>query len=267
MVMRISSIQAFNNGVSGLGRNYSNLIRTQEQISSGNRILTPADDPVASVRLLQLEQQQAILGQYKENLTAAKNSLTQEETTITSVVNVLQRIRELAVQAGGGALSADDRKSIAKELSEREGELLNLMNSRNARGEYLFSGFLGKTEPFLRNPDGTYSYQGDEGQRSLQVAGSSNVAINDNGKRLFEDVANANRIVNGLGVNNPALPTPLYLPQPFRRCRRLISGYLCRPAWCRTVRLLTVISAQASRIRWPSSAVLSFVSMTAPVLT
>jgi len=208
MVMRISSIQAFNNGVNGLGRNYSNVIRTQEQISSGNRILTPADDPVASVRLLQLEQQQAILGQYKENLTAAKNSLTQEETTITSVVNVLQRIRELAVQAGGGALSGNDRRSIAKELGEREGELLNLMNSRNARGEYLFSGFLGKTEPFLRNPDGTYSYQGDEGQRSLQVAGSSNVAINDNGKRLFEDVANANRIINGLGVNNAALPTP-----------------------------------------------------------
>ncbi len=208
MVMRISSIQAFNNGVSGLGRNYANLIRTQEQISSGNRILTPADDPVASVRLLQLEQQQAVLGQYKENLTAAKNSLAQEETTITSVVNVLQSVRELAVQAGGGALSAEDRKSLAKELGEREGELLNLMNSRNARGEYLFSGFLGKTEPFQRNPDGTYSYQGDEGQRTLQVAGSSNVAINDNGKRLFEEVTNANRVVNALGVNNPALPTP-----------------------------------------------------------
>ena len=119
MVMRISSIQAFNNGVSGLGRNYSNLIRTQEQISSGNRILTPADDPVASVRLLQLDQQQAVLGQYKDNLTAAKNSLAQEETTLTSTVNVLQRIRELTVQAGGGALSAADRKSIAKELGER----------------------------------------------------------------------------------------------------------------------------------------------------
>lgn len=208
MVMRISSIQAFNNGVSGLGRNYSNLIRTQEQISSGNRILTPADDPVASVRLLQLEQQQAVLTQYKDNLTAAKNSLTQEETTLNSVVNVLQRVRELSVQAGGGALSAEDRKSIAKELGERENELLNLMNSRNARGEYLFSGFVGKTEPFLRNPDGTYSYLGDEGQRSLQVAGSSNVAINDNGKRLFEDVTNANRVVGNGGVNNAALPTP-----------------------------------------------------------
>ncbi len=205
MVMRISSIQAFNNGVNGIGRNYSNVIRTQEQISSGKRILTPADDPVASVRLLQLEQQASLLGQYKDNLTAAKNSLTQEETTLNSVNTVLQRIRELAVQAGGGALSADDRKSIAKELNEREGELLNLMNSRNARGEYLFAGFLGKTEPFVRNPDGTYSYFGDEGQRSLQVASSTTVAINDNGKRLFEDVTNANRVLNTAGIDNAAL--------------------------------------------------------------
>ena len=205
MVMRISSIQAFNNGVNGIGRNYSNVIRTQEQISSGKRILTPADDPVASVRLLQLSQQEALLGQYKDNLTAAKNSLTQEETTLNSVNTVLQRIRELAVQAGGGALSAEDRKSIAKELGEREGELLNLMNSRNARGEYLFAGFLGKTEPFTRNPDGTYSYFGDEGQRSLQVAGSTTVPINDNGKRLFEDVTNADRVLETAGVDNPAL--------------------------------------------------------------
>lgn len=208
MVMRISSIQAFNNGVAGLGRNYSNVIRTQEQISSGNRILTPADDPVASVRLLQLEQQQSILKQYSDNLTAAKNSLTQEETTLNSINTVLQRVRELAVRAGGGSLSSEDRNSIAKELSEREAELLNLMNSRNARGEYLFAGNLGKTEPFVRNPDGTYSYFGDEGQRTLQVASSTNVAINDNGRSLFEAVTNANRVANNNGVNNPALPSP-----------------------------------------------------------
>lgn len=208
MVMRISSIQAFNNGVNGLQRNYSSLIRTQEQISTGNRILTPADDPVASVRLLQLEQQQAVLTQHADNLTAAKNSLTQEETTLESMVNVLQRIRELAVQAGGGALSGEDRRAIANELGERENELLNLMNSRNARGEYLFSGFLGKTEPFVRNPDGTYSYQGDEGQRSLQIASSTNVAINDNGRRLFENVSNANRVQSTGGVSDPDLPTP-----------------------------------------------------------
>lgn len=192
--MRISSLQAFQNGVQGLQRNYSAAIRTQEQISSGNRILTPADDPVASVRLMQLEQQQNMLGQYKDNLTAANNSLVQEESTLNAVNTVMQRVRDLAVQAGNGALSQSDRQSIASELQEREDELLGLMNSRNARGEYLFSGFQGKTQPFERQADGNFAYQGDEGQRKLQIGSSLNVAISDNGKKLFQNVTNASRL-------------------------------------------------------------------------
>lgn len=191
--MRISTVQAFNNGVAGLQRNYANATRTQEQISTGNRILTPADDPVASVRLLQLEQQQNVLSQYNSNLTAAKNSLTQEEVTLGSSYTVLHRVRELALQAGNGALSTEDRKSIAAELTQREDELLSLMNTRNARGEYLFSGFQGKTQPFVRTGNGSYSYQGDEGQRKLQIASSLNIAISDNGKAVFENVTNAGR--------------------------------------------------------------------------
>ncbi|WP_312761983.1 flagellar hook-associated protein FlgL [Stutzerimonas balearica] len=192
--MRISTLQAFNNGVSGLQRNYANVTRTQEQISTGNRILTPADDPVASVRLLQLDQQQSVLDQYNSNLTAAKNSLTQEEVTLNSVNTVLQRVRELAVQAGNGALDPEDRKSIASELREREDELLSLMNTRNARGEYLFSGFQGKTQPFVRTGNGSYRYDGDEGQRKLQIASSLSVPISDNGKSIFENVTNAARL-------------------------------------------------------------------------
>ncbi|UVE16386.1 flagellar hook-associated protein FlgL [Pseudomonas sp. LS44] len=192
--MRISTIQAFNNGVSGLQRNYANATRTQEQISTGNRILTPADDPVASVRLLQLEQQQNVLAQYNSNLTAAQNSLNQEESTLNSVNTVLQRVRELTVQAGNGALSQHDRQSIAAELGEREDELLGLMNTRNARGEYLFSGFQGKTQPFLRSADGSYVYQGDDGQRKLQVASSLQLPISDSGRAVFESATNAARL-------------------------------------------------------------------------
>lgn len=201
--MRISTLQQYNNGVAGLQRNYSNVTRTQEQISTGNRILTPADDPVASVRLLQLDQQQGVLEQYSANLTAAKNSLNQEEVTLNSVNTVLQRVRELAGEAGNGALSAADRKSIAAELKEREDELLSLMNTRNARGEYIFSGFQGKTQPFVRNADGSYSYEGDEGQRKLQIASSLQVPISDNGKLIFENVINAGRLDSAL-TNSPA---------------------------------------------------------------
>lgn len=192
--MRISTLQAFNNGVAGLQRNYANVTRTQEQISTGNRILTPADDPVASVRLLQLEQQQNVLNQYAENFTAAKNSLTQEEVSLNSANTILQRVRELAVQAGNGALSSKDRASIAAELQEREDELLGVMNTRNARGEYLFAGFQGKTQPFVRQADGSYAYQGDEGQRKIQIASSLDIPISDNGKKTFVNITDAGRL-------------------------------------------------------------------------
>ena len=226
--MRISTLQAFNNGVSGLQRNYANATRTQEQISTGNRILTPADDPVASVRLLQLEQQQSVLGQYNANLTAAKNSLTQEEVTLNSANTVLQRVRELAVQAGNGALSSEDRKSIAAELREREDELLSLINTRNARGEYLFSGFQGKTPPFALE-NGKYEYKGDEGQRKLQIASSLNIPISDNGKSIFENVTNAGRLTAGPVVDSTGTST-LSVSAPLVSDEVAFSGNLGFPA-------------------------------------
>lgn len=193
--MRISTIQQFNSGVRGIQDNYATASRTQEQISSGKRILTPADDPVATVRLLQLSQESNKLEQYSTNMTAANNSLAQEEAVLNSVNNSLQRVREIALEAGGGGLTDEDRQALATELEQRQGELLDLFNSKNARGEYLFGGYQSKEAPFVQNSDGSYSYRGDEGQRSVQIAGSKTVALNDNGKELFVNIANVNRVL------------------------------------------------------------------------
>src|SRR5690606_38485475 len=133
--MRISTIQVFNSGVNGIQRNYADVTRTHEQITTGKKILTPSDDPVGAVRLMQLEKEQGLLDQYNGNLTAAKNSLTQEESALRSINNVMQRVREIAVSAGNGALSQVERNSLGVELREREEELMGLMNSKNARGE------------------------------------------------------------------------------------------------------------------------------------
>ena len=193
--MRISTVQAFNNGVSGLQKNYGNVTRTQEEISTGKKILTPADDPVASVKLLQISQEEALNDQYKTGMTAAKNTLSSSDVILSSITgSVLQRIKEITVQAGNGAYNADDRKSLATELKQREDELLNLLNSKDASGKYLFSGSMGDTQPFVRTADGSYNYQGDDGQRSVQIASSTFVPVSDSGRAIFEDVTNANRV-------------------------------------------------------------------------
>lgn len=192
--MRISTIQAFNSSVAGMQKNYADVSRTQQQISTGKRILTPADDPVASVRLLQLSQEEALNAQYTSNNTAAKNSLNSEEAILSSIQTVLQRIRELSVEAGNGGMDATDRASMGTEVQQREDELLSLMNSKDASGHYLFGGSQSNQQPFVRNPDGTYSYQGDETERNVQVASSTFMALGDDGKDLFENVFNANRV-------------------------------------------------------------------------
>ncbi|MBA1250734.1 flagellar hook-associated protein 3 [Pseudomonas luteola] len=188
--MRISTSQMFASNIAGYQNGYSSIVKTQQQISSGVRIQTPADDPVGAARLLQLEQQQAQLGQYKGNLETAKNSLLQEESILNSVNDMLQRARELALSAGNGSYSDLDRNSVAAELDQIQQQLLNSMNSRDANGQYLFGGAKSSEIPFTQNPDGSYGYAGDQGSLELQVSSSMRLSSNDSGWSVFENVVN-----------------------------------------------------------------------------
>ncbi|MDG9757389.1 flagellar hook-associated protein 3 [Pseudomonas sediminis] len=202
MSTRISTSQMFQTSISGYQKGYAEIVKTQQQISSGVRIQTPADDPVGAARLLQLEQQQAQLEQYSANMTTATNSLTQQVALLDTVINVLQNARELAVRAGNGALSDEDRSSIASELDQIMEQLLDLMNSQDASGNYIFAGSKSGVQPFVRNPDGSVSYQGDQTSLNLQVSGSGTLAINDSGWSIFENVPNASRTQSNLD-NDP----------------------------------------------------------------
>ncbi|MEX5669435.1 flagellar hook-associated protein FlgL, partial [Pseudomonas neuropathica] len=88
----------------------------------------------------------------------------------------MQRASELAIQAGSGALSAPDRVSIAAEIGEIEKSVFGMLNSKDANGGYLFAGSKSSTPPYVRNGDGTYSYQGDQTQLSVQVSDTLRMA-------------------------------------------------------------------------------------------
>ncbi|MEC7377855.1 MAG: flagellar hook-associated protein FlgL, partial [Pseudomonadota bacterium] len=108
-----------------------------------------------------------------------------EENALSSSIDVIQRIRELTVQAGNGSLSPNDRQSISSELKERLGQLANIANTRDASGEYIFSGFQGSVKAFEQDATGSWQYQGDEGQRVLEIDDGVTVPISDNGKDIF----------------------------------------------------------------------------------
>ncbi|MNM75710.1 Flagellar hook-associated protein 3 [compost metagenome] len=191
--MRISTAQYYATTAANYQRNLSNVMKTAEQASSGIKLETAADDPVGAARLLQLEQQKAMLGQYTSNINALNTAQAQEESVLDSINTVLQKVSELAVRAGGASLNDDDRKSIGEEVGQAEEQLLNLMNSKDANGRYIFSGASSNTQPFLRNSDGTYSYQGDQTQLELKIGDSMSLGLNDTGWDVFQQAINAAR--------------------------------------------------------------------------
>lgn len=183
-MMRISSQQIFSGGINRLQDLNSSLNSTQQQISTGKRVNNPSDDPVAAARILKLDQELSRVETYQRNVNLADNRLSQEESALESATDIIQRVRELTVQAGNGSLSANDRRSISSELKERLGQLANVANTRDASGEFIFGGFQGTQQAFVQE-SGSWIYKGDEGQRSLEIDDGVSVPISDHGKGIF----------------------------------------------------------------------------------
>jgi flagellar hook-associated protein 3 FlgL len=184
--MRISTQTLFETGAARLGELQSGLARTQQQISTGRRILIPSDDPVAAARALEVSQSQSLNTQYGLNRQHAKSALASEEGSLSSVTSLLQDVKTTIIAAGNGSLSDTERGFMATELRGRFEQLLGLANSRDPMGNYQFSGYQTTTPPFAETTPGTVQYQGDQGQRMMQVDATRQMAANSTGQAVFQ---------------------------------------------------------------------------------
>ncbi len=186
--MRVSTMQMFRQGVSAILDQQTQLVRTQNQLATGKRIVDPSDDPIGSAQLIGLSESLKITEQYQRNGEMARFRLEQEDAVLGSVVDNLQRARELAVQGLNDSNSLEDRTAIALEVRQILGEVLGLANRKDGNGQYLFSGFQVQTEPFTDNGAGSFSYAGDTGQRQLQIGSGRQIADGDAGQAVFLDI-------------------------------------------------------------------------------
>lgn len=184
MVERLSTLQTFQIGIATILEKQAELQRTQQELAAGKKILSPADDPSAAVKVLDIQEDLALVDQYGRNATLARSQLSLEESALSQVGVVLQRVRELAVQANNAVQNPESREAISVELSERLNELVAIANSRDGNDEYLFAGFQARSQPFTRTGNDV-SYNGDDGQRFLDIAAGSQVAVRDSGSRVF----------------------------------------------------------------------------------
>ncbi len=169
----------------------SNIAQTQGDISANKSFTTASQDPVAAGEVNDYTQALAQSQQFETNANSAKTNLTTEDTALTQVQSQLQTLRDLALEANNSTVSSSDLTSIASQATQIQNSLLSLANTQNGSGEYIFGGYSAQSQPFTLTATGA-TYNGDQGQRQVQIAAGQSVADGDNGDTVFNQIKTGN---------------------------------------------------------------------------
>ena len=207
--MRVTNSMVVNNLLSNLGKNATRLSRYQNQVSTGKRITKLSDDPVGASYSIRYSTDIAKEEQCLNNIASSKEILTATETALSSANEVLGRIRELTVQAGGAASSETSKESIKVEMEQLKEELVNLANT-SYNGRYIFSGY--KTDKALLAEDGTYAITVEDAEKiNYQISENNIMQVNTLGTDIFgigaegdtpKIIADIDKLINSVSSGN-----------------------------------------------------------------
>jgi flagellar hook-associated protein 3 FlgL len=159
-----------------------------EQVSTGQRVNQPSDDPAASAAYIQLQAQSADVDQYTANASSALSQAQLSDSVITSVVSLLNQAITLGTEGANSTSSATDRQSIATEV---QGILSNVVGLANTtfQGVSLFGGTASGQAAFVADPTSPtgYTYQGNGNVNQVQVGSALSVQASVPGSTLFEN--------------------------------------------------------------------------------
>ncbi|MGF1873351.1 flagellar hook-associated protein FlgL [Photobacterium indicum] len=190
MISRIANFHHYNSVSNDMNRQQIKVQENQQQLASGKRLLTAGDDPVASIYIQNFDQQNTQIDQSVKSITMARNRLNNEEAAITEVENLLDDAKRKSMMMVNGSLSSDDRVAHKQDMQGVFDSFMNLANSRDESGNYVFAGTQYSQQPFFRDNNGDVAYVGDSYQRMAKIAPSVDVPVNDAGDKLFLEVAN-----------------------------------------------------------------------------
>ena len=238
MIGRMSSMQLHQGSLDVILDAQARLQRTQEELASGKRILSPSDDPVAAAQISSLRSELSRIETFQRNIDLATSELASTETTIATAEDILNRARDLAVRASNASMDETAKRGIAIEIDGLRDQLLALANTKNASGEYVFAGYASNAEAFsdetLNINDGDWvdigtglpvnndfatqvTFEGDANARVINIAPGVTIATRLTGEAVFgqsvfdqdNDVLSAFEALGVLakGIRG-ALPTP-----------------------------------------------------------
>ncbi len=184
--MRISTQMIYQQSNSDLTNMQGDILKLNKQISAGQTVLVPSDDPVSSARALDMTQTQAVNTQYGVNRNNANSALATVQGTLTSMVDMLTKLKSDVITAGNASYSNAERANMASEIKGNLNEVMGYANAQDGLGNYLFAGYKSSTQPFTLDGTGGVTYNGDQGVMTLQVDSSRQMAISASGQQIFQ---------------------------------------------------------------------------------
>lgn len=182
MISRMSSEQVSRNFLADLENDYRSLSRTQRQLSTGKRVMSPSDDPVGIALALGLRRDQGANEAWGRNIDDSLTWMNTTDRALGQALEVVQRAHELAVQGGNGTLSSASRMLIADEVETLKSQFVEIGNS-SIGGRFIFGGTATDRQPFDPATE-TATLPINTNLMSREVAQGSVISVNITADRL-----------------------------------------------------------------------------------
>ncbi|MEI3255219.1 MAG: flagellar hook-associated protein FlgL [Candidatus Gastranaerophilaceae bacterium] len=187
--MRVTST-SIQNMVGNISSQQSQLYELYNKINSGQKYTNISDNPIDAADIVRLNKQLSEIGAYSRNVQNATTQINAQDEAFSTIVDKLQRINDLAIQAANSASGEDGFKACKAEIEELKKTIVNLANTQYD-GKYIFAGTNVTTKPFELADDGTITYHGTPAnntagyERYLEISDGVKVELNSSGDSIF----------------------------------------------------------------------------------
>jgi len=183
--MKISTNEYFQKMSKYITDQQSNIAQTQLKLAKGDALAQPSDNTKIATSSLNLSSTIKRQESYVSNLQLLDMKLSQTETLSVAARDQVTRIKELLIRSANGTYSNEDKKIMAFEISQIKDDLLNIVNSTDSSGNYIFSGIKNRTRPYYKDEQGLIQFQGDNTAIDIQVGPGQSMRSNSTSEDIF----------------------------------------------------------------------------------
>jgi flagellar hook-associated protein 3 FlgL len=177
--------------LAALSENQQQLNTDLEEISSGQSVNVPSDNPAAAAELVENAAETSQADQFLRSIGSIEGELQNADSTLNSVTTALQQAISLGVEAANSTVNAADQQAIAVQVQGIQSQLLNLANL-SYQGNYVFAGTATQTAPYVLDPNSPsgVSYVGNSDVNSVTIGNNYSLQANLPGSELFSSTGN-----------------------------------------------------------------------------